>query len=70
MLHDGGDCGKWCDEYGWWCIVMIVVVIVGGDCGWWCIVVVIVGGDCGWWCIVVVIVGDDVVNVVSGAWWW
>ena len=29
--------------------------------------VVIVGGDCGWWCIVVVIVGKDVVNVVGGA---
>ena len=31
-----------------------MVVIVGGNCGWWCIVVVIVGGDCGecgWWCI-------------------
>ena len=28
---------------------------------------VIVGGDCGWWCIVVVIVGGDVVNVVGGA---
>ena len=28
---------------------------------------VIVGGDCVWWCIVVVIVGGDVVNVVGGA---
>ena len=36
------------DEFGWWCIV---VVIVGGDCGWWCIVVVTVRGD------VVVVVG-------------
>ena len=43
---------------------------MGGECGWWCIMVVIVGGECGWWCIVVVIVGGDVVNVVSGAWWW
>ena len=32
--------------------------------------VVIVGGDCGWWCIVVGIVGDFVVNVFGGAWWW
>ena len=29
--------------------------------------VVIVGGECGRWCIVVVIVGGNVVNVVSGA---
>ena len=29
--------------------------------------VVIVGGECGWWCIVVVIVGGNVVNLVSGA---
>ena len=29
--------------------------------------VMIVGGDCGWWCIVVVIVGGDEVNVVGGA---
>ena len=29
--------------------------------------VVIVGGECGWWCIVVVIVGGNVVNVVGGA---
>ena len=29
--------------------------------------VMIVGGDCGWWCIVMVIVGGDVVNVVVGA---
>ena len=29
--------------------------------------VVIVGGDCGWWCKVVVILGGDVVNVVCGA---
>ena len=28
------------------------MVIVGGDCGWWCIVVVVVGGECDWWCIV------------------
>ena len=28
---------------------------------------VIVGGDCGSWCIVGVIVGGDVVNVVGGA---
>ena len=28
------------------------------------------GGECGWWCIVVVIVGGNVVNVVSGAKWW
>ena len=27
------------------------------------------GGDCGWWCMVVVIVGSDVVNVVGGVWW-
>ena len=40
---------------------------MGGECGWWCMVVVIVGGECGWWCIVVVIVGGDVVNVVGGA---
>ena len=40
---------------------------MGGDCGWWCIVVVIVGGDCGWWCIVVVIVGGHGVLVVGGA---
>ena len=32
--------------------------------------VVIVGGDCGWWCMVVVIVEGDVVNVVGGAWRW
>ena len=35
---------------------------MGGDCGWWCILVVIVGGgcgECGWWCMVVVIVGGD-----------
>ena len=43
---------------------------MGGECGWWCIVVAIVGDDCGWWCIVVAIVGGDVVNVVSGAKWW
>ena len=47
-----------------------MVVIVGGDCGWWCIVVVIVGGECGCWCIVVVIVGGGVVIVADGAWWW
>ena len=29
--------------------------------------VVIVGGECGWWCIVVAIVGGNVVNLVSGA---
>ena len=29
--------------------------------------VVIVGGDCDWWCIVVVIVESDVVNVVGFA---
>ena len=29
--------------------------------------VVIVGGDCGWWCMVVVIVGGDVGNVAGGA---
>ena len=29
--------------------------------------VVIVGGDCGRWCIVVVIVGGDVMNGVGGA---
>ena len=43
------------------------MVIVGGDCAWWCIVtivVVIVGSDCGWWCMVVVIVGGDVVGGV------
>ena len=45
-------------------------MIVGGDCGWWYIVVVIVSGDCGWWYMVVVIVGGDVVYVVVGAWWW
>ena len=28
---------------------------------------VIVGGECGWWCIVVVIVGGNVGNLVSGA---
>ena len=28
--------------------------------------VVIVGCDCGWWCIVVVLVGGNVVNVVGG----
>ena len=28
------------------------------------------GGDFGWWGIVVAIVGGDVVNVVSGAKWW
>ena len=28
---------------------------------------VIVGGECGWWCIVVAIVGGDVVNVAGGA---
>ena len=28
---------------------------------------VIVGGECGWWCIAVVIVGGNVVNVVGGA---
>ena len=28
---------------------------------------VIVGGDCDWWCIVVEIVEGDVVNVVGGA---
>ena len=39
---------------------------MGGDCGWWCIVVVIVEGECGWWCIVVVIVGGYVVNEVDG----
>ena len=44
-----------------------MVVIVGGDCGWWCIVVVVVGGECGWWCRVVMIVGGDVMNVVGGA---
>ena len=43
------------------------MVIVGGECGWWCVVVVIVGGECGWWFVVVVIVE---VIVVSGAWWW
>ena len=43
------------------------MVIVGGYCGWWCIVVVIVGGDCRWWCKVVVIVGGNVVNVVGVA---
>ena len=47
-----------------------MVVIVGGDCGWWCMVVVIVGGDRGWYCIVVVIVGGFVVDVVGGALWW
>ena len=31
----------------------MVVGIVGGDFGWWCILVVIVGGDSGWWCMVV-----------------
>ena len=31
---------------------------------------VIVGCDCGWWCIVVVIVRGDVVNVVGGSWRW
>ena len=40
---------------------------MGGDCGWWCIVVVIVGGDLGWWCIVLVIVGGNVVNAVGDA---
>ena len=29
--------------------------------------VVIVRGDCGWWCIVAVILGGDVVSVVGGA---
>ena len=28
------------------------------------------GGDCDRWCIVVVIVGGNVVNLVSGAYWW
>ena len=42
-----------------------MVVIVGGDCGWWCIVMVIVEGECGWWCIVVVIVEGNVVNVAG-----
>ena len=28
------------------------------------------GGECGWWCIVVAIVGGDVVNVAGGAEWW
>ena len=32
--------------------------------------VVIVGGNCGWCCILVVIVGDNVVNVVGDAWSW
>ena len=49
------------------------MVIVGGDCGLWCMVMVIVGGDVrgeyGWWCMVVVIVGGDVVNVVGGVQW-
>ena len=31
---------------------------------------VIVGGDYGWWCIVVMIVGSDVVNAVGGACRW
>ena len=44
------------------------MVIVRGDCGWWCMAVVIGGGDCDWWCIVVEIVGGDVVNVVGGTW--
>ena len=47
-----------------------MVVIVGGECGWWCMVVVIVGGERGWLCMVVVILLGDVVNVVGDAWWW
>ena len=47
-----------------------MVVIVGGDCGWWCILVVIVSGDCGWWYMVVVIMSGDMVYVVVSAWWW
>ena len=27
------------------------------------------GGNCGWWYMMVVIVGGDVVNVVGVAWW-
>ena len=42
VVHGGGDYGRGCGKYGWWCIV---VAIVGGDCAWWCMVVVIVGGD-------------------------
>ena len=30
-------------------------------------VVVIVGGECVWWCLEVVIMGGGVVNVVGGA---
>ena len=30
-------------------------------------VVVVVRGECGWWCILVVILEGDVVNVVGGA---
>ena len=49
-----------------------MVVIVGGDCDLWCMVVVILcvwggGSDCGWWCIVVVIVG--VIVGVNCSWW-
>ena len=47
-----------------------MVVIVGCDCGWWCILVVIASGDCGWWYMVVVIMSGDMVSVVVGAWWW
>ena len=41
---------------------------VGGDCGWWCILVVIVSGDCGWWYMVIMI--GNMVSVVVGTWWW
>ena len=45
------------------------MVIVGGDCGRWCILVVIVSGDCGLWYMVVVIMSGDMLSVVVGAWW-